>query len=369
MVKNKSTIRTNDIYCSKKHMIKRNCSNSKQFAYFKKGINSYYINENFDNNLNVFSKNSNIYDTLSFINDLKRLIVNYIPEKKLLNDKLTDEQLSIVLGQTRFHIKKKKDQIKQNPNYIISIETLKEYKSQIDKNLCRVPREISELFNKYMSLNNPKKSIYGIYKWHPCLKIDYFEYIDTKEKAYWLGWLFAEAWLSEHGNNIRFGVELHKDDEKDLLDKFANVIGFNLEHKEIEIRREGELTDYVRIRFVNDEFANTLIRHGFIVGNQKSRFIELPRLASRELYLAFILGYYDGDGKVGSTVITSGSINFIQQVKCYFKIPYKIWQTNSEWEGIGYNIYLGMDLMREMLTNYEDSLYRKKKCFKLKKKN
>ncbi|MFX1575413.1 MAG: hypothetical protein ACFFB0_21980 [Promethearchaeota archaeon] len=369
MVKNKSIIRIDDLYYLQNHKIKKKCSNSENLAYFKKKIDINYNYKDLDNNFNTFSINSNRYNTLSFIYELKRVIAKYIPEKRLLNSKLTDEQLSIVLGQTRFHIKKKKDQIKQDPNYIISIETLKEYKSQINKNLCRVPREISELFSKYIILNNPKKSIYGIYRWHPCLKIDYFEYIDTKEKAYWLGWLFAEAWLSKHGNNIRFGVELHKDDEKDLLDKFANVIGFNLEHKEIEIRREGDLTDYVRIRFVNDEFANSLIKHGFIVGNQKSKFIELPRLASRELYLAFILGYYDGDGKVGSTVITSGSINFIQQVKCYFKITYKIWQTNSEWEGIGYNIYLGMDLMREMLTNYEDSLYRKRKCFKLKKKN
>jgi len=203
-------------------------------------------------NLNVILINTKRYDALSFLNDLKRVLANYIPKKRLWNGKLTDKQLSIVLGQTRFHIKKKRDQIKQNPNYMIFIETLKEYKSQIDKNLCRVPREISEIFNKYSSLNNLKKSIYGIYRWHPCLKINYFENIDTKEKAYWLGWLFAEAWLSKHRINISFGVELHKDDEGELLDKFAKVIGFNLKHKEIKIRREGELTNYVRIRFVND---------------------------------------------------------------------------------------------------------------------
>lgn len=379
--KNNKNMKLGDLCCYKNPKTKRKYSNNDFLPNINIGTNIQYNNKNIDyfdynkdsinnksknqNNLNEFSINTKRYDTLSFINDLKRVLANYIPEKMLWRCKLTDEQLSIVLGQTKSHIKKKRDQINQNPNYIISIETLEEYKSQIYKNLCRVPREISELFNKYTSLNNPKKSIYGIYRWHPCLKIDYFEYIDTKEKAYWLGWLFAEAWLSKHGNNIRFGVELHKDDEKDLLDEFAKVIGFNLEHKEIEIRREGELTDYVRIRFVNDEFANNLIKHGFIVGNQKSKSIELPKLASRELYLAFILGYYDGDGKVGSTVITSGSIKFIQQVKSYFEITYKIWQTKSEWDGIGYNIYLGMDLMREMLANYKDSLTRKRKYFKL----
>ena len=68
-------------------------------------------------------------------------------------------------------------------------------------------------------------------------------------------------------------------------------------------------------------------------------------------------------GKVRSIVSTSGRINFSQQVKSYFRITCKIWQTNSEWEGIGYNIYLGMDLMLEMLSNYKESLVRKRKCF------
>lgn len=241
---------------------------------------------------------------------------------------------------------------------------LEDYVSQLDKNFSRIPREIIELFNKYKSLNKPQKSIFGIHKWHPFLKLNYFENINTKEKAYWLGWLFAEAWLSKHGDNIRFGVELHKDDERALLDKFAKVIGFNLDHKEIEIRREGEVTDYVRIRFVNDEFTNCLIKHGFIVRNKKSKSIELPKLASREFYLAFILGYYDGDGKVGTSIITSGSLKFIKQINTHFNIPYKLWPTHSEWNGLGYNIYLGMNLLREMLENYKNSLYRKRVYFK-----
>jgi len=378
--KNKSNVEFDDLRCYKNPKNKIKCSNNESFPSIAIGPNIHYNNEdikhldNSKDNLNKKSKNQKYYniismntfkfDTLSFLTDLKRVLTKYIPEKGLWRGKLTDEQLSIVLGQTRSHIKKKRDQIKQNPCYVISLDILEDYKTKIEEFLDRVPREILELLNKYTKLNNPKKSIYGIYRWHPCLKINYFEYIDTKEKAYWLGWLFAEAWLSRHGNNIRFGVELHKDDEIDLLDKFAKAIGYNHEHKETEIRRDGELTDYVRIRFVNDAFANNLIKHGFVVGKRKSKFIELPGLVSRELYLAFILGYYDGDGKVGSTVITSGSINFIRQIKSYFRITHKIWQTDSEWGGVGYNIYLGMDLMREMLANHTDSLFRKRLHFK-----
>jgi hypothetical protein len=195
---------------------------------------------------------------------------------------------------------------------------------------------------------------------HPNLKIDYFKRIDSKEKAYWLGWLYADGWLPKYRKNIRFGVEIHENDREDLLIKFANTIGFNLEYIDDEIIRDGELTDYIRIRFVNDDFAQNLIDHGFIVGKEKSKNISLPYLDSKDLYLAFLLGYYDGDGKVRTTIITSGSINFINQIKAFFNIPYKIWPNFSEWDGLGYNIYLGMKLMREMLENYKYSLFRKR---------
>lgn len=303
------------------------------------------------------------YDTLMLINDLKSQLSNIVPFYLLCRGNLTDENLSIILGQVKSHIKKKRDQIKNNPNYLIPLDALEAYSENLICHLGNVAQIAIKLIEKYCRINDVPKSIYGVNRYHPNLNIEYFKRINTKEKAYWLGWLYAEGWLSKHGNNIRFGVELHKDDKKDLLIKFANTISFNLEYIDDEIRRDGELTDYVRIRFVNDDFSQYLINNGFIVGKEKSKQIELPCLDSRELYLAFLLGYYDGDGKVGTTVITSGSIKFIAQIKEHFSIPFKIWRTDSEWGGIGYNIYLGMDLMREMLSNYIESLLRKRVHF------
>jgi hypothetical protein len=304
------------------------------------------------------------YNTLLFIKDLKHELTKVTPPEPLFRGKLTDEQLSIVLGQAKSHIKKKRDQIRNNPDYLIPLDVLRQYINNLFCCYGDKAQKAINLIRRYSKLNNVPKAIYGVHRFHPNLKIDYFKKINSKEKAYWLGWLYAEGWLSRHDNYIRFGVELHQDDEEDLLIKFANAIGFNLEYKDDEIRRDGELTDYVRIRFVSDDFALYLINHGFIVGKEKSKGIELPDLDSREFYLAFVLGYYDGDGKVGTTIITSGSNRFIQQVKQHFEIPYKIWRTDSEWGGVGFNIYLGMDLMREMLANYKNSLPRKRIHFK-----
>ena len=300
------------------------------------------------------------YNTILFIDELKFVLKTLLRPEELFRGELTDEKLGLILGYTKNHIRKKRYQIRKNPDYLIPLDVLNSYSNNL---ICCYGSNAQIALNvieKYCKFNDVPNAIYGIHKYHPELRINYFERIDNKEKAYWLGWLFAEGWLSRQENFIRFGVEIHKEDQEDLLVKFAKTIGFNLEYLDDEIKRDGNLTDYVRIRFVSDKFAEHLINHCFVVGKEKSKSIELPHLDSRELYLAFLLGYYDGDGKVGTTIITSGSIRFINQIKKHFNIPHKIWRTDSEWEGVGYNIYLGMDLMREMLANYKNSLPRKR---------
>ena len=115
-------------------------------------------------------------------------------------------------------------------------------------------------------------------------------------------------------------------------------------------------------------FANNLIKYGFIIGNTKSKHIQLPKLNSRELYLAFLLGYYDGDGKVYTTRITCGSKKFLEQIKELFNLNNVIAKKFSGptpvhgrvLHGMCYEMGLGKTLFREMLSNYQYSLPRKR---------
>ncbi len=56
------------------------------------------------------------YETLMLITDLKSHLSNVVPSDLLCRGNLTDENLSIILGQVKSHIKKKRDQIKNNHN-------------------------------------------------------------------------------------------------------------------------------------------------------------------------------------------------------------------------------------------------------------
>jgi len=190
-------------------------------------------------------------------------------------------------------------------------------------------------------------------KLHPNLKINYFKTIDSKEKAYWLGFIYADGGISLDKNSVRFKIEISKKDEI-LINSFSKAIGFNLKYKSYQ-----EKANTVRIRFVNKIFTNNLIEHGIIF--RKSNIIELPKLNNRELYLAFLLGYFDGDGTEGTSKITSGSIIFLKQIKRLFNIKSNIHEKYSY--GKSYDLYLGGKLFNEILDNYIFSLDRKRKKF------
>jgi len=198
--------------------------------------------------------------------------------------------------------------------------------------------------------------------YHPNLKINYFKYIDTKEKAYWLGFIFAEGSIHQ-ANVLQFQLEISKNDEI-LIDRFAHSIGFNTRYKK-EISRDNT----VRLRFKNNQFANNLIKHGMIVGKEKSKNIKMPVLKNRGLYLAFLLGYYDGDGKQGTTSLKSGSRIFLKQTKELFglntKISIRKYKLKDGQESEAFDFWLGAKLFNEMMDNYNNSLSRKRKRFEV----
>ena len=194
---------------------------------------------------------------------------------------------------------------------------------------------------------------------HPNLKEDYFEVIDTKQKAYWLGFLYADGWITERN---RFGLGVQKKDEC-VIENFVKALDLNID--KIETIR-GQM--YIRPR--SNKIISDLINHGCIF--KKTKKIQLPNLRNRDLYLAFLLGFFDGDGTQKRTIITTASKKFLEDIKLLFNLSFKIHiklptehkmngrKINS---GKVYYMCLGAKLFNEMMDNYEHSLPRKRKYF------
>lgn len=120
----------------------------------------------------------------------------------------------------------------------------------------------------------------------------YFSIIDTEEKAYWLGFIYADGC-----NTGRQLVIKIKSSDKLHLNKFQKSIKSN--HKIRDEKIEYKYKQENKIKY-----ASSLIISGKIICDQlqslgvtknKTKTIQYPKL-SNNLQKHFIRGYFDGDG-------------------------------------------------------------------------
>jgi len=234
------------------------------------------------------------------------------------------------------------------------------------KNTKRTPTNISELkeikglaFNHYTIQKKIKE--HGLEsretirdnEAHPDLYENYFEVIDSKEKAYLLGFIFADGWVEIQKNGSKkMGIKVNLKDEC-IIDNFIKCVNANRDKKDKPFGY-----NYVQIRIGNRKFCDNLIKLGVIPN--KSRIIEMPKFETKEFNLAFLLGYFDGDGAEGTTNIASGSRLFLEQIRTTFNLDYKISLNIKQGYKTNYLLHLGGKLFNDMLDNYKHSLPRKR---------
>lgn len=111
-----------------------------------------------------------------------------------------------------------------------------------------------------------------------------FNYIDTEEKAYWLGFLYADG--SIHRNEVALG--LHTQDEN-------HIIKFKL-FMEYEAPIKYPKPNCCRISITNKSIAEDLIEKGCF--RRKSSILKFPTESQvpNHLISHFMRGYFDGDG-------------------------------------------------------------------------
>lgn len=121
----------------------------------------------------------------------------------------------------------------------------------------------------------------------------FFSKIDTPQKAYWLGFLYADGYISKD-NAIR--INLKKDDEGHLK-KFIEAIEYtNGKIKYSKKKVEEKIYEQAYCQIKDKKMALDLADKGCV--NNKSFVLTFPPedKLPKELYAHFIRGYFDGDG-------------------------------------------------------------------------
>lgn len=162
------------------------------------------------------------------------------------------------------------------------------------------------------------------------LNQDFFENIDTEEKAYWLGFLYADGNIRKHKNQsvIQLKVE-----DKEVVEKFLKSINCNMPIGEYKNWSGG---DIFGICLTSDKMFNDLCKHGCVPN--KSLILKFPTTIPSLLTNHFVRGYFDGDGTVYIT-----NKKWTKTPKTNPKICY------TELIGIGFN---GTKEMLEGINKY-----------------
>jgi len=144
-----------------------------------------------------------------------------------------------------------------------------------------------------LGLKKPEKYIYNV---------DYFEKINTEDKAYWLGFIFADGYISQGKGHSELGIELAYTDIEHLK-KFNKCLNGNLEilHKVNDHTKDNFIktnqTESCVIRLQRNKIVNDLKQYGI---NNKKTYTDnyISDLIPKNLVKHFIRGFFDGDGNV-----------------------------------------------------------------------
>lgn len=186
----------------------------------------------------------------------------------------------------------------------------------------------------------------------------YFNKIDTANKAYWLGFIFADGWITKNNSsrNYELGIELCSIDEQQLID-FNNELGgvHTIKHAHYEKyicnHKDISITYTVCIRICSKQIAEDLIRHNVL--ENKTLKSDYP-IVDDNLFFDFIRGYIDGDGciYVNENNMSSSKVHITSShcdILNYIKDKLYLY-------GIKSNIYKEKDNKYRIYLNYKNSI-------------
>lgn len=209
-----------------------------------------------------------------------------------------------------------------------------------------------------------------------------FDSIDTEEKAYWLGFIFADGYINssplEIGKKPKYTMEISlKADDFKHLEKFNTFTKYEKNGVKIQDAKCGKIIcKRCRWAITNKHLWETLNSYGCTP--KKSLVLKFPDesiFKSKDLIRHFIRGYFDGDGcfsrqihhtSVSPVVSFLGTKDFLDKILEYSKIEsnYRHDKRHTEFTWIlEYHKEPGIKLINYLYDNCTIYLDRKYKLY------
>lgn len=187
-----------------------------------------------------------------------------------------------------------------------------------------------------------------------------FDHINTEEKAYWLGFLYADGCVTSDHRRVDLTIK-----DREHVEKYCDFMG---------VGRNAMRTitcnnlEYYEVRLNSSRLASSMIRNGVVP--RKSLILEFPsdNIVPKYLVRHFIRGYFDGDGCVKTRfrqyhessnlnivceMSLVGTSDFLSGVQTFFEKeldiqknnPYQHGENTYEYSKTGKEAYILLDYL------------------------
>lgn len=133
---------------------------------------------------------------------------------------------------------------------------------------------------------------------------NFFDDIDTEEKAYWLGFLSADGTFVRNEISLRLAARDHGH-----LEKYKKSLGSTHPISNYDAKAKGKLYPCVRVVLISDHLQNKMGRkYGIITKRDRIRtaVYDIPE----NLHVHFWRGMFDGDGSI-SSIECANEVSFV----------------------------------------------------------
>ena len=168
---------------------------------------------------------------------------------------------------------------------------------------------------------------------------NYFKEIDSEEKAYMLGFIYADGNVSDSSKDKHYRLRITlKNSDIEILNRFKDLLEFegNIKVRELKSNQRDTRGYFISELSVSNKVLITDLISLGVVPN-KTFTIKFP-IMPQNLYRHFIRGFFDGDGSIYLRKDRPNGINF--ELVCA-SLPFinKIVDIFAIEKGIKLNVY------------------------------
>lgn len=181
------------------------------------------------------------------------------------------------------------------------------------------------------------------------VKDDYFDNIDTENKAYILGWWFADGNVMKAGK-VRIAIQMN---DRAIIDWMKDELQYTgpLYNR---LEREGNRQDMIELCINRQKLASGIRKFGCV--ENKSLILQFPFNIPEHLYPHFIRGHFDGDGSITYSGITiTSSYKFVHQLKsilpCDITNIYQRYKQKPK-EKSAHQLFIGRNVEKQKFLSY-----------------